>query len=760
MFVMQTSDVGTPQWTFRYGAAPFRKYSTKIEMKPCQNGYILCGTVLEGSSLPFDDVGFLLRIDDAGNLVWLKFYSTDVTETAQTHFKDVEELPNGNFVVTGHMLNPEPPSNAAASSMTDTILLTMDSEGNFLAGFRYPAFTIQDNGTENLDVTSGESLRVIPGGVAVVGHYMQPYFDNPGSQLFQVDNVGNVQWYNFLPGILPGQSSISNGTLRYGDNGTLTFAADQSASALVQFSVGGNFIAAKKYGTVHWRNTATSVYAEPDNSFTFTGISEVSVPLGTGYYDNRDCRVGRTSTSSLSTGCNEQDLNLSVEGREVLAIGLEVQVFGAQGFTDVPPDVISVSPSTNVLCTTCDCLPPVVVTPTVQWPGDLPVVVIDWEPVDPGSITDVVVIRDGVVMAEVVGTTYVDENPNGYHRYELVFNPTDVTCNPTRKTVSIDSSPVIDFPDATDLIWIPNERDPQESVCLVSGLESGGRTPKIVLGDSALATVQWADLGSTTPNEKPVVWALFGEGAQGSTDTVSPSNEGVLTEFLLGGGSLYLESSNLDVFSADFRNLCGFSIEGSEPIADALVELEGLDSGFGLDLSDLSTEYSAAGEFADQLLPIGDSSGAILRSTSAFGEVTAVFKTGATATVGYKVLTSSTLLRGYSGNEELFVDRLVSVLGDSGSPNPQFIRGDANVDGGIDIGDAVYGLTYLFSGGDSSCKDAQDTNDDGAIDVADPIALLGLLFSGSEPPPAPFPDCGVDPTVDSLDCEFGSEGCP
>jgi len=760
VFVMQTNNVGSPQWTYRYGAAPFRKYSTKIEMKNCADGYIVCGTVVEESSLPFDDVGFLLRLDLDGNMLWMKYYSTGETEVSQTHFKDVEELPNGNFVVTGHMLNPDTPNTAAYRYMTDTILLTLDSEGNFLQGFRYPAYTIQDDGTENLDVTSGESLELVPGGVAVVGFYMQPYFDSPGSQLFQVDNSGFVQWYNFIPGIGPGRSEIANGTLRYGNDDTLTFTGDQSASALVQFNSNGSFIAAKKYGTSNWRNTATSVYAEADNSFTFTGISEVSVPLSSGYFDNRDCRIGRTSTSSLSTGCNEQDLSLTPVGREVLPISIEVESFGVQGFIDITPAVIPVGPSTNVLCTTCDCLPPVVVGPTVQWPGDFPVVVIDWEPVDPGSITDVVIIRDGVIIGDAVGTTYVDETPNGYHRYELIFNPADDACNPTHKTFSIDTHPVIDLPNATDLVWIPDERDLLESTCVVAGLVSAGRTPKIVFGDSALTSVQWADFGSAIVQQEPVAWALLGDGRQGISDPLSPTNEGLLIEFMVGGGSLYLESVNLDVVSNEFKNLCGFSIEGSEPDLGVLESLEGLDSGFGLSLSGLSTEYVASGQYVDRLAPEGSSSGAILRNTSPSGEVTAVFNAGGSSAGDYKVVTSSTLLRGYLGNEELFVDRLVSVLGSSGTPNPLFIRGDGNGDGGIDIGDAVYGLTYLFSGGESRCQDAQDTNDDGAIDVADPIALLGLLFSGSEPPPAPFPDCGEDPTPDSLSCELGTNGCP
>ena len=85
--------------------------------------------------------------------------------------------------------------------------------------------------------------------------------------------------------------------------------------------------------------------------------------------------------------------------------------------------------------------------------------------------------------------------------------------------------------------------------------------------------------------------------------------------------------------------------------------------------------------------------------------------------------------------------------------DPQFTRGDANNDSGIDIGDPIFVLAYLFSGSAApSCLSAGDMNDDGAIDIGDPIYMLGFLFSGGPQPPAPFPVCGVDPTGVALAC--------
>jgi len=43
-------------------------------------------------------------------------------------------------------------------------------------------------------------------------------------------------------------------------------------------------------------------------------------------------------------------------------------------------------------------------------------------------------------------------------------------------------------------------------------------------------------------------------------------------------------------------------------------------------------------------------------------------------------------------------------------------------------------------------------NDDAAINVGDAIYALSTLFTGGAPPPAPFPACGADPTADGLGC--------
>ncbi len=82
-----------------------------------------------------------------------------------------------------------------------------------------------------------------------------------------------------------------------------------------------------------------------------------------------------------------------------------------------------------------------------------------------------------------------------------------------------------------------------------------------------------------------------------------------------------------------------------------------------------------------------------------------------------------------------------------------FRRGDVDDSGGINLTDPVHLLQALFGGGlRIRCSDAADADDSGRVELTDAVYLLNHLFRRGAPPPAPFPDCGVDPTRDSLGC--------
>ncbi len=87
-----------------------------------------------------------------------------------------------------------------------------------------------------------------------------------------------------------------------------------------------------------------------------------------------------------------------------------------------------------------------------------------------------------------------------------------------------------------------------------------------------------------------------------------------------------------------------------------------------------------------------------------------------------------------------------------------FVRGDCNDDGAVNIADVINMLGYLTLNSPVSCQKSMDADDDGEIDIVDPVYLLNVLFVGSVVEQAPFPSCGADPTPDALDCDFSV--CP
>lgn len=106
--------------------------------------------------------------------------------------------------------------------------------------------------------------------------------------------------------------------------------------------------------------------------------------------------------------------------------------------------------------------------------------------------------------------------------------------------------------------------------------------------------------------------------------------------------------------------------------------------------------------------------------------------------------------RDKAGNEGTCTFMIKVVL----CPDRAFIRGDANSDSLIDIGDPIWTISFLFLGGlASKCADAADANDDEKIDISDAMFTLSYSFMGGPHPPAPAPPlCGLDPSGNQIGC--------
>ncbi len=85
----------------------------------------------------------------------------------------------------------------------------------------------------------------------------------------------------------------------------------------------------------------------------------------------------------------------------------------------------------------------------------------------------------------------------------------------------------------------------------------------------------------------------------------------------------------------------------------------------------------------------------------------------------------------------------------------EFLRGDVDGNGFLEITDAINDLSYQFLGVFTVlCFDVYDFDDNGMVEITDAIASLSHQFL---PGPAPGPpgkdSCGPDPSDDDLSCE-------
>lgn len=112
------------------------------------------------------------------------------------------------------------------------------------------------------------------------------------------------------------------------------------------------------------------------------------------------------------------------------------------------------------------------------------------------------------------------------------------------------------------------------------------------------------------------------------------------------------------------------------------------------------------------------------------------------------------------GSDASICTGCITVTDPPPPPAVDFVRGDTNQDGGIDITDPIFMLTYLFASGPAGCLLALDGNDDNTVDLADAIYLLTYLFGSGPDPASPNPDCGQDLTPGgTLDCA-AFDACP
>gem|GEM_PF-425400 len=246
-----------------------------------------------------------------------------------------------------------------------------------------------------------------------------------------------------------------------------------------------------------------------------------------------------------------------------------------------------------------------------------------------------------------------------------------------------------------------------------------------------------------------------------------PANGSVSMEFDGGGavtGLLYTPAANTfgtDSFTYTISD--GVVVDGELGIDEGEINLSILpvndvpvanndtastDQGTALNIAPLSNDTDADGDVLSvATLLTGPSSGTAVINADQTVTYTPDPEFSGADSIVYSVSDGN----GASDNATISIT-VIEVV----APAASVIRGDANIDGNLDVSDPILTMLFLFNEGTIGCQLALDSNDDEAVDLGDIIFTLNHVFSTGGQPGAPFPFCGVDPTEGGLPCEdFG-----
>ena len=82
-----------------------------------------------------------------------------------------------------------------------------------------------------------------------------------------------------------------------------------------------------------------------------------------------------------------------------------------------------------------------------------------------------------------------------------------------------------------------------------------------------------------------------------------------------------------------------------------------------------------------------------------------------------------------------------------------FIRGDVKGDEKVNIADGILIIYELFPNGPTStCPISRDANADGSVDTGDAVFVFNYRFLAGPEPSDPFPDCGQETDQTPEDC--------
>lgn len=324
ILIIKTDSTGAVTWARTYGTS---LYDYIWDLEILNNSYLICGT--SANWLTYPTGGFFLKIDNAGNVLWVK------TSDFMQHLLRTQD---GGFAVTsyGSQGSNEGFLTKLDSNLDvvwrkkysiDTMAATTSLETTFDGGFLIAGSTYGFNGSLDFNLIRTDSLgnilwvKMYGGDTTEWFPEVEPTFDGgcimvgttesygmafDDVLLVKLDGLGNVQWSKTYGGVFTDYGTMVKqtfGSVGYIITGiTEGFTTGDSVNAgntrtfLIKTDINGNVQWARRYGLGPIDNAST-VWETDDGGYAFSGIT---AGVG-GYYDGWLIKTDNTGSS----GCND-----------------------------------------------------------------------------------------------------------------------------------------------------------------------------------------------------------------------------------------------------------------------------------------------------------------------------------------------------------------------------------------------------------------------------------------------------------------------
>jgi len=259
-----------------------------------------------------------------------------------------------------------------------------------------------------------------------------------------------------------------------------------------------------------------------------------------------------------------------------------------------------------------------------------------------------------------------------------------------------------------------------------------------------------------------VVWSTGPDyGTIGNPKTLTATDQERLMTYLDDGGNLFLSSqdllydNNFNTFITDYLHVAERNIDEKVRSVAGIVD-DTLSDGMAFNLSypffNLSdcivpgpgaggifsqTEKASSSSDLEEEMPMDRLAGA--GTTDLLDSCALRYPASGGST--YKVVFFAFPFEavpqtgGYPNNSHTLMRRIMDWFG-LGTTSSEYMRGDANGDWIIDLGDVVFLINYLYKDDVPPVPlEAGDANCDGEVELADVIYLINYLYKDGDPPP-------------------------